>query len=137
MSIKNIFPKILLLLIFFLILNIVTISLGDGKSSLTVVNKTEHFLHIIIENEPYLYISPEQSATHSTEAKSTMTISAFYSPGQAITGALLDTVDVPYTAASTGCTCSEDDNSFGDCTYNPPVGGAARREIKAGELIAE
>lgn len=133
MSLKVTFPKFFLLLLFLLFLNIVVVSLGnDAKSTLTVVNKTNHYLHVIVDNEPYLYVSPEKSITHTTEAKPTLMVNVFYSPGQGITGSAVDTIEVYYREASTSCSCNEEGTD--ECVYNPAAGGSARWEVTPEDL---
>ena len=133
MSFKLTFPKFIFVVIFFLILNIITISLGDSESSLTVVNKTEHYLHIYIDGENYLYVSPERSATHAMKAKPSVEVVVLYSPGQGITGSVTKTIDVPYTDASSSCSCDEE-TGHSSCSYDPPSGGSKRWEVYPEDL---
>jgi len=128
MSFKVTFQKFLIVLFFLLLLNIVVISVGDdAKSSLTVVNKTEHYLHVVVDEAPYLYVSPNKSITHTTEAKPTMVVDVFYSPGQEISGSARDTIDVYYRSASSDCICNEGQQD--ECVYNPAIGGSERWEV--------
>ena len=133
MSLKVSFPKFLMLLLFLLLLNIVVISVGDDtKSSLTVVNKTEYYLHVIVDETPYLYVSPNKSITHTTGVKQSMIVDVLYSPGQAISGSARDTIDVYYQPASSDCFCNDDQHT--ECVYNPAVGGSTRWEVKPEDL---
>ena len=133
MSLKVTFLKFLMVLIFLLLLNIVVISVGDdAKSNLTVVNKTEHYLHVVVDGAPYLYVSPDKSIRHTTKAKPTMFVEVFYSPGQGMSGSARDTIDVYYRSASTDCVCN--DNQSDECVYNPAEGGSARWEVTPQDL---
>ena len=111
-----------------LVINVVTIAVGSEDSSLTVANKTEHYLHIIIDNTQFLYVAPDRAVTYTTNAKVSMLVEYFYAPGQGLSGSSIDTVEVPYRSAQEGCSCS-DGQTWGDCVYNPPTGGTARLEI--------
>jgi hypothetical protein len=119
-----------------LVINCVTIALGSEDSSVTVANKTDHYLHIMIDSEQFLYVAPDRAVTYTTDAKPSMLVESFYAPGQGISGSSLDTVDVPFRGAREGCTCT-DDQSWGDCVYNPPTGGTARLEIFPQDLEPE
>ena len=121
----------ILLLLF--LANLVTVTMASEESTLTVANRTEHYLHIIIDGEAYLYVAPEYSVVHATPPKTTMLVSALYSPGQEIRGSVLDTVSVPYRGAQHGCTCTAETNRH-ECFYNPPTGGASRLEIYPEDL---
>ena len=66
MLIKKTLPKFFLMLIILLLLNIVSVLLGDSKSSLTVINKTSHYLHIRVQGKMYPYVAPGWSITHET-----------------------------------------------------------------------
>ena len=120
------------LLLLLLLVNIVTVSLADENSNLTVVNKTTRYIHVIVDGEPYLYVAPERAVIHQAPATATMLVTAFYSPGQGLTGSLIDTIDVPYRAAREGCACDEGD--WGECYYTPAAGGAVRLEVRPEDL---
>jgi hypothetical protein len=123
-----------------ILLNIVTTSLGDESSRLTVINRTGAYLHVYIEGVMYAYVAPERSVTHSASARETFYVEAFYSPGQNISYEVIDsTFTLPYTPASTyttgdNCSC-EDPNSSVSCSEdegvvtNPAQGGSASWEI--------
>jgi hypothetical protein len=123
-----------------ILLNIVTTSLGDESSRLTIVNKTGAYIHIYIEGTTYPYVAPDRSVTHSASARETFYVETFYSPGQNISANIVDsTFTLPYTPAQTyttgdNCSC-EDPNSSVSCTddegvvTNPAQGGSANWEI--------
>ena len=119
--------NVLLFLVFLLLVNIVTIEAGSGESKVTVANMTDHYLHIVIEGNSFLYVAPRRSVTYVTGATPEVYIEVFYAPGQQIQGSLTGVVEVPYVSASRGCTCR--DSQYGDCMYEPAVGGSIRIEI--------
>jgi hypothetical protein len=65
-----------------------TISFGDQLSTLTVVNGTAHYIHAIIDSQPFLYIAPNESVKFETESTGNIRVNVqvFYSPGQDISG---------------------------------------------------
>lgn len=128
--------KILLFCLCLLLINIATVLLGDEESRLTVVNKTEHYLHIFIDEQPYLYIAPDRSVTHSAGAKASMSVSVVYAPGQGIDGSRTETVTLPYRSASEYCDCSDED-AFGDCVVTPSSGGSSRWEVTPADLTTD
>ena len=129
-----------LLVVALILLNIVTTSLGDESSRLTVVNRTGAYLHVYIEGVVYAYVAPDRSVTHSASARETFHVEAFYSPGQNISDEIIDsTFSLPYTPSKTyatgdNCSC-EDPNSSVSCSEdegvvtNPAQGGSASWEI--------
>ncbi len=106
-----------------------TISFSEeDKSQLTVINRTPLFLHVIIDGNPYLYISPERGVTHESNAKPTFSVTVLYSPGQSATGRISRTVRVPYSSGDWGCTYG---SGGCDCTSTGPEAGSAIWEITA------
>jgi hypothetical protein len=65
-----------------------TISFGDVLSTLTVVNGTAHYIHAMINSQPFLYIAPNESVKFETESRGNIgvNVQVFYSPGQDISG---------------------------------------------------
>lgn len=135
---KDIF-KVSVFLGILLLLNIVKVSLSDEKSRLTILNKTDSYLHIAIEGNLYPYTPSGQDVTHETEPKSELYVQVFYSPGQGKTNTVIDsTFEISYTPGSTQtygdyCSC-EDPNSSSACSEAgevtvPPQGGSARWEV--------
>ena len=120
---------------FLLFLNIITVLIGDEKSSLTVVNGTEYYIHFFVEGTEYLYVKPGRSFTHESDPKPDMIVTALYSPGQEIQGSVTDTVSIPYRGSSSGCTCEQDGGS--DCAYTPPSGGSTSWEVTPDMIEAE
>jgi hypothetical protein len=105
---------------------------GEDSSSLTVINRTPLFLHVIIDGKPYLYISPERGVTHESDAKPAFSVTVFYSPGQATTGRINRVIQVPYSSGDWGCTYG----SRGcDCTTTGPEAGSAIWEINIDTML--
>ena len=126
---------LLVLLLTLLLINVVAVSIGSEESSLTVANHTQHYLHIFIDGDPFLYVAPERSVTYVSAPKPDILVTAIYSPGQGIHGSLSDTVTVPYRGATEACSCEEDDQ-WGDwrrrgrpgptrSRSSPPTSGSA------------
>lgn len=61
------------------------VSVGDGNVTVTIHNGTRHYLHVLINNQPYLYVAPGGSALTET-GLTTVFVEVFYSPGQGISG---------------------------------------------------
>ena len=123
------------------VLNVITTTLGDGSSRLTVVNKTGAYLHAYIEGCLYPYVAPDRSVTHSASARETFFVEVFYSPGQGRGSDIIDsTFTLPYTPGrsyTTGgdkCSC-QDPNTRLSCTEDenvvtePAEGGSATWEV--------
>jgi hypothetical protein len=126
------------------VLNVITTTLGDGASRLTVMNKTGAYLHVSIEGSIYPYLAPDHSVTHSASARETFFVEVFYSPGQGRTTKIIDsTFTLPYTPGrsyttggdkcscqdpSTNLSCTEDEN----VVTEPAEGGSASWEVTEG-----
>lgn len=115
------FPLKFYLLIGFLFFIIpLSVSYGDGQGSVAVINKTDYFLHVYIDGEPHLYVAPMHRASREA-AKTSFDVTAFYAPGQGVSGIIDTTLEVSYTPPTTrssgcwdnsgdrdaGCECSE------------------------------
>lgn len=137
MFINKIVPKFFLLLVMLLLLNIVSVLLGDSKSSLTVINKTTHYLHIRVQGKMYPYVAPNWSVTHETGIVSSMDVRVIYSPGEGLEEAVFDTtIAIPYTPSQTsgtssGCDCADDtyDCKTVNTSTTPAQGGSAAFEV--------
>jgi hypothetical protein len=125
-----------LLLVTLLLVNVATVAVGEDDSQLTVANLTGHFVHIFIEGQDFLYVAPDRSVTYAASARPDMLVEVVYSPGQGVRGSLVDTVPVPYRGSTTACSC-QDDDSYGECIYEPPSGGSARFEVFADDMIED
>jgi len=121
-----------------IVLNVITVLLGETISRLTVVNKTSNFLHITIGDQIYPYVAPEGYAVFETRATPSLKVHVVFSPGQAMGDKMIDTtVTIPYTPPATttegyACNCRDDD--FDCSTVNqsttPGQGGSKVWEIK-------
>jgi len=111
---------------------IVNVTVGGDVGRLTVINKTDHYVHVIVDGDPFLYVSPGAGAIFEKEGYSTVIASVFYSPGQGVSGsAEREFVISPYDPSSTGC-----DWSTLECTTSPSTGGAHSWEVTADTLMA-
>jgi hypothetical protein len=137
MYLKEIIPKFSLFALFLILLNIITILLGDSKSRLTVINRTNHYIHIKVQNTIYPYVAPDWDITHESKIVATMRVKIFYSPGQGMENSVIDTIiGLPYTPAYTsvssqGCDCQDDQY---DCekiteTEHEAEGGSSILEV--------
>jgi hypothetical protein len=109
--------KYYLLLAFIFFMSPLSISFGDSQATFSVLNKTGYFLHVYINGEPYLYLAPMRRATLQS-ATITFDVTAFYAPGQGVSGVIDRIFDAPYTAPSThssGCKDDSDNNSNLGC----------------------
>lgn len=140
MNAKKNVTGIFFFLITLFVLNVVNISLSQEKSSLTIGNKTESYLHISIDGNLYTYVAPSQYVNYETEPKPELFVQVSYSPGQGKTSSIIDsTFTIPFTPGSVTaygdeCSC-QDPHSESSCSYtdrvveNPPQGGNARWDI--------
>jgi hypothetical protein len=128
-----------LLIGFILFITPLTVSYGDSEASLTVLNETDYFLHVYINGEPHLYLAPNHSSTASF-ATVTFTVTAFYAPGQGVSGDIKRTFEAPYTPGSSTSGCSENDSSVGcecDKTTTPAEYGRVVWEITADTMLVD
>jgi hypothetical protein len=73
--------KALVLLVFLLRY---VVSFASDQVGTTVLNHTPRYLHVVINNKPFLYVAPGSSV--ETESGLTAFVEVFYSPGQGISG---------------------------------------------------
>lgn len=123
-----------LLIAFIFFISPLSISFGDSEARITVKNKTDHFLHIYIDGAPYLYVAPKRSITKEA-ATTTFDVTAFYAPGQGVSGTIDRYFPVPdYNPASSTSGCrDEGPNSGCECsqTTTPAEYGSVTWEITA------
>jgi hypothetical protein len=94
------------------------VSFEDGEVPVTISNGTRHYLHMLINNQPYLYVAPGGSASLGV-MWSTVHVEVLYSPGQGISGrAVRDLTSVTTTTYSGGESRSCHNNSKNDCSVN-------------------
>lgn len=90
-----------------------TVSIGSDGVSVRLVNQTRYYLHIIIDNQPFLYIAPGGSASHQSSDLSAG-VKVFYSPGQGVSGSMDRVVSSPMVEKSTA-DCKSDCNKTNSC----------------------
>lgn len=104
-----------------------TVSVGSNGISVRLVNQTRYYLHVIIDDKPFLYISPGGWASHQSSALSA-NVRVFYCPGQGISGSMDRVVSTQLVQNSTA-DCKSDCNKPNSCitenssstTVNPVV----------------
>lgn len=103
-----------LLVLFVAIITPLAVSYGKRKVTLTVANGTELFLHVIVDSNPYLYVAPGDSIRHEVENDKyegieTFYITAFYSPGQELSGEFntVREIQLYYPYSGDGIDCSD------------------------------
>ena len=141
MHIKSKLFNFLIVAVLLLLLNVITVLMGDDQSRLTVINKTEYYIHIVIDGNVFPYVGPNVSITQTSSPTSTMRAEVFYSPGQGKTSQIIDsTFSLPYTPASTrtygdsySCDCQDETFSCSESSSGvvnvPAQGGSAQWEI--------
>jgi hypothetical protein len=124
------------LMLFIILLAPLTISYSDESVTLTVNNKTGHYLHIIIDDDPYLYVQPENNIIYESDKYVELDIKAFYSPGQGISGSIDTVISIkPYKAESTGCSDNNNSSSGGcECSTTPASGGSKTWDVNVSDL---
>ena len=116
---------------FLLLALIVNVTVGGDVGRLTVINATEHYVHVIVDGDPFLYVSPGAGAIFEKEGYSTVGASGCYSPGPGVSGSAQRVgVISPSEPTSTGC-----DWSTRECTTSPQTGGARSWEVTADTLM--
>jgi hypothetical protein len=91
------------------------VSYEDGGVTVTISNGTSHYLHVLIDNQSYVYVAPGASAQTET-GRFTVYVEAYYSPGQGVSGRAvreLSSVSTSTHTDSQSNTCSN--NSSGGC----------------------
>ena len=111
----------------------VGVSTSSDVGRLTVINHTEHYVHVIVDGEPFLYVHPGAGAIFEKEGYARVVAKVFYSPGQGISGSAERTFTVaPYEPYSSGC-----DWHTLECTTTPASGGPLSWEVTADTLAAQ
>ncbi|MBI1805062.1 MAG: hypothetical protein HY033_08890 [Ignavibacteriae bacterium] len=63
-----------------------TVSFGDEGVSFTLINRTSHYLHAVINGKSFVYIAPGGVVAYQLDAYANVTADVSYSPGQDIKG---------------------------------------------------
>lgn len=119
-GVRSVLKKISFPLVFLMIMIPITISYGLDNASLRVTNSTDNFIHVLIDGNPYLYISPNGSITYNAEGKTSFHVQAYYSPGQGVSGSADSTLSIEINPPKTGCSETSDSRGGGcECTTEP------------------
>ena len=100
------------------------ITFASDQVDVTVLNHTQQYLHVVINNEPFLYVAP--GGVVQTQSGLTAFVEVFYSPGQSISGSgqkeLTSTV-TEGVIQSTSCSDERNDceNSTGSTRSESPL----------------
>ncbi len=114
MSFQKLFPKSTAWYVTLGLLFSLSVSYSDDVLvPVTVTNRTQHYLHLTLNDKSFTYVSP--GTTVQTEVKTgAVTIQAVYAPGQGKSGAFTashPTSRTEYTPEHTSYSCSENNNS--------------------------
>jgi hypothetical protein len=128
-----------LLIGFILFMTPLTISYGGSKAGFTVKNKTDYYLHVYVNGEPHLYLAPMRSASASSTS-TTFSVTAFYAPGQGVSGIIDRSFEADYTpssSSSSGCNDSSDYGPSCECekSTTPADYGSITWDITADTML--
>ena len=112
-----------------------TISVGDEEVSVSVVNETRHYLHVIMNEKPYLYVPANGSVMYRSEGPTHVMIRVFYSPGQGVSGSATQSVDL--SVVGKGTSCNEDSRGGCHCASEPVYGQSLVWHVVPGLLTAD
>ena len=101
--------------VFFLLLPY-AVSYGSSGVSFTLVNRTQAFLHAVINNETIVYIPPGVAITRETSSAYDVAAEVTYSPGQGKTGKAFRTFQAVVHVTQTG---THSDRQASDCSGSP------------------
>jgi len=90
-----------------------TVSIGSDGVSVRLVNQTRYYLHMIVDNQPFLYIAPGGWVAHQSNDLSAG-VKVFYSPGQGVSGSMDRIVSSAMVQSSTA-DCRSDCNKTNSC----------------------
>lgn len=133
-ALRTLPPKFYLLLGYLVFMLPLSVSFGDDKASLQVINRTAYFVHLIVNGEAILYIGPGNTATRDSET-STFDVKAFYAPGQGVSGRADRVLEAPYYPGSVGC--EESSRGGCECVTNPSDYGSVTWEITHDTLTVD
>jgi hypothetical protein len=119
-------PNILLIPIFALFLNIITVLLGGENSTVIIINGTDHLIDINCDGAEYFLIEPNHRLTHSMPAKRSVNVQVKYSSDQDVQGHIEREFYPPYTEEDDSCVCgwSSGEGWHDDCVVTPAQGGS-------------
>ena len=122
--IRSLFPKAsrksILWVIFAVLVFPWTISVGSEEVSFSVVNETRYYLHVIMNDIPYLYVPAKGSVMYRSDGPTHVMIQVFYSPGQGVSGSATKSVNL--SVVGRGSSCHEDSKGGCHCASEPVYG---------------
>ncbi len=119
--------KIFVILLFIFLINLLTISLGDDISSVTVVNLTDYFIDVLAEGKFYAAVEPGYAIIHTTDPKPAVDVTVQYTTGQEVSGSVTRTLKLPYRGRNETCECDQNDSPR--CVTYPEEGGTNKWEV--------
>lgn len=101
----------------FLFLLPYAVSSGSDGARFTLINRTDYFLHAVIDNETFVYIPPGVSITRQTSGLYSVSAEVTYSPGQGKTGSASRIFETVVHSTQSGSSAQRNDcsNSQNDC----------------------
>jgi hypothetical protein len=108
-----------------------TVTFGDSEGTLTVYNETLYFIHVIMNNDSYLYVGPGRSSTFATDEQTTVHVQVFYAPGQGIEGSAQNNFVIGGNVYKSDCT-----SGTNTCSTDPEFASASWT-ITPDTLVAE
>ena len=97
-----------------------TISFGDEEVSFSVVNETRHYLHVLMNDTPFLYVPAKGSVVYRSDGPTHVLVKVFYSPGQGVSGTATKSVNL--SVVGKGTSCHEDSRGGCHCASEPVYG---------------
>lgn len=89
------------------------VSFGDQGVAFTLANRTQYYLHAVVNNTSYVYIAPGGVVTYQSDTFSNVVVEVTYSPGQSVKGRTSKTFEpVRQDTATRSNNCSDNN---GDC----------------------
>ena len=131
----NVSRKSILWVIFAVLVFPWTISFGDEEVSFTVVNETRYYLHVIMNDAPYLYIPAKSSVVYRSDGPTHVMIQVFYSPGQGVSGSATKSVNL--SVVGRGSSCHEDSKGGCHCASEPVYGESLVWHVLPDSLTAD
>jgi len=112
---------------FMVLRHAVTFGSGDVTFTFTLVNRTTHFLHAVINSQSHAYIPPGSSIATQISAYGTAVAEVRYSPGQGLRGEANRVFESQChtTSTSTASTNTDCNQSSPDCGETTSTGSSS------------
>jgi hypothetical protein len=116
---------------------------ANVHTTFSLANRTRYYLHAIVNNETFVYVSPGATIEVDVKAPSSVSARVRYSPGQTVRGTGERTIDIQTTTTSTEGTqtCHSSDSHGETCSGTEPTSttttNPARWDVLPTDLSAE